>query len=141
MIRVALADDHHQVREIWHFILSSNAAFEVVAKCSNGREAVEAAQLHYPDIFLMDINMQPMNGIDATEIILQTLPGVKVIGMSMHAEMVYVKRMLQAGAQGYVTKNSPYEEVFRAILEVNAGQQYLCQEIENRMPGLAMAMR
>lgn len=141
MIRVAIADDHAQVRAIWHFILSSNEAFEVVAKCCNGQEAVEAAHLHCPDIFLMDINMQPLNGIDATEIITRRHPGVKVIGMSMHADSVYVKRMLQAGARGYVTKNAAYEEVFRAIHEVYAGQQYLCSELENRIPGLMMAQR
>ncbi len=139
MIRVAIADDHAQVRAIWHLILSSNEAFEVVAKCCNGQEAVEAAQLHRPDIFLMDINMQPLNGIDATELITRRHPGIKVIGMSMHADSVYVKRMLQAGARGYVTKNSPYEEVLRAIREVFAGQQYFCSEINAKMHGILIA--
>ena len=141
MIRVAIADDHAQVRAIWHFILSSNDAFDVVAKCCNGQEAVEAAALHAPDVFLMDINMQPLNGIDATALITRRYPGVKVIGMSMHAEAVYVTRMLQAGAMGYVTKNAAYEEVFRAIHKVNAGQQYLCSELEDRMPGFMIAQR
>lgn len=141
MIRVAIADDHAQVRAIWHFILSSNDSFEVVAKCCNGQEAVEAARMHSPDIFLMDINMQPLNGIDATEIITRQHPGVKVIGMSMHSDAVYVKRMLQAGARGYVTKNAAYEEVFRAIHEVHAGQQYFCSELGNKIAGLMMAAR
>ena len=75
MIKIALADDHPQVREIWNFILSRNADFEVVAKCCNGQEAINAASTHNPDIFLMDINMEPVNGIDATEIIKRVLPG------------------------------------------------------------------
>ncbi|MEO5685096.1 MAG: response regulator transcription factor [Chitinophagaceae bacterium] len=136
MIKVALADDHRQVREIWHFILASNSDFEVVAKCCNGQEAIHAASMYKPDIFLMDINMQPLNGIEATEIITKRHPGVKVIGMSMHMDAMYVKRMLQAGARGYVTKNSSYEEVFDAIRQVNAGLQYICSEVTANLPGL-----
>ena len=141
MIKVALADDHHKMRAIWDYILSANPLFKVVAKCSNGQEALEAAVLYAPDVFLMDINMQPVNGIDATEIITRSHPGIKVIGMSMHADSVYVKRMLQAGARGYVTKNSAYEEVFRAIHEVYAGQLFFCSELENKIHGLAMTQR
>lgn len=141
MIRIALADDHNQVREIWHLILSANSAFEVVAKCRNGEEAVIAAAVYAPDIFLMDINMQPLNGIEATAHITKHHPAIKIIGMSMHMEPVYVKRMLEAGAAGYVTKNSSYEEVFKAIQLVNAGRQYICTEIENKVPGLLVAER
>jgi len=134
MIKIALADDHHQVRETWYFILSTNKAFEVVAKCSNGREAIEAAGAFSPDIFLMDINMDHVNGIEATEAITRLYPGVKIIAMSIHIEAIYVKRMLQAGALGYVTKNSPYEEVFDAILQVYEGRQYICNEVQKRFP-------
>jgi two-component system invasion response regulator UvrY len=136
MIRIALADDHHQVRETWDFILSTNDNFTVVAKCCNGEEAVLAAGLHKPDVFLMDINMEPMNGIEATEAITRLHPGIKIIGMSIHLEAVYVRRMLQAGAAAYVTKNSSYEEVFEAIIKVNAGETYLCNEVKKKMPEL-----
>ena len=139
MIKVALADDHHQVREIWSFILSANEGFEVVAKCRNGQEAVDAVPLHAPDVILMDINMQPLNGIDATAVIVREYPSVKIIGMSMHAEPVYIKRMLQAGAHGYVTKNSPYEEVLTAIQRVYTGSLYLCKEVERKMPELLLS--
>jgi len=136
MIKVALADDHHQVREIWDFILSANGSFSVVAKCRNGDEAIAAAGTCSPDVFLMDINMQPLNGIDATGIITKTFPAIKVIGMSMHHDTVYVKKMLEAGASGYVTKNSSYEEVVKAILQVNAGHCYLCKEVQAKSAGL-----
>ena len=138
MIRIALADDHHQVRETWNFILSTNSDFEVVVKCCNGVEAVEAAGTHSPDVFLMDINMEPMNGIEATEIITRLYPNIKVVGMSIHLEPVYVRRMLQAGAFAYVTKNSTYEEVFDAIIKVNAGERYICNEVRKKMPDLVV---
>jgi len=133
MIKIALADDHHQVRETWNYIFSTSDDFEVVAKCCNGEEAVEAARIHSPDVFLMDINMKPMNGIEATEIISSLYPAVKIIGMSIHIEPVYVRRMLKAGASAYVTKNSSYEEVFTAIKKVNAGENYICEEVRNKM--------
>jgi two-component system, NarL family, invasion response regulator UvrY len=141
MIRVALADDHHQVREIWYFILSANDGFDVVAKCRNGQEVVDAMPVYMPDVILMDINMQPVNGIEATEMIARDYPSVKIIGMSMHAEPVYIKRMLQAGAHGYVTKDSPYEEVLTAIQRVHAGNFYLCKEVERKMPELTLSAR
>jgi DNA-binding NarL/FixJ family response regulator len=134
MIRIAIADDHQQVRETWDFILSTSHAFSLVAKCSNGQEAVEAAKTHAPDIFLMDINMNVMTGIEATEIITQNYPAIKIVAMSIHLEPIYVRRMLQAGASGYVTKNSSYEEVFEAIRKVHAGEQYLCAEVRKIMP-------
>jgi len=137
MIRIAIADDHQQVRETWDFILSTTHAFKLIAKCCNGQEAVEVAETHAPDIFLMDINMDVMTGIEATGIISQRFPATKIIGMSIHLEPVYVRRMLQAGASGYVTKNSSYEEVFEAIRKVHAGEQYLCDEVKKAMPELA----
>jgi DNA-binding NarL/FixJ family response regulator len=136
MIRIAIADDHQQVRETWDFILSTTQAFKLVAKCSNGQEAVEVAETHAPDIFLMDINMDVMTGIEATSIITRCHPSIKIIGMSIHMEPVYVRKMLQAGAHGYVTKNSSYEEVFEAIKTVHAGGQYLCTEVKKAMPDL-----
>jgi len=130
MIKLALADDHHQVRETWHLILSTNPAFEVVAKCCNGQEAIAAAGEYLPDVFLMDINMKPVNGIEATETITRLYPSVKIIGMSIHVEAIYVRRMLKAGAVAYVTKNSSYEEVFNAIMQVHEGRQYICDEVQ-----------
>ena len=134
MIRIALADDHQQVREVWNFILSSHPGFEVVAVCRHGQEAINAAAVFTPDLFIMDINMHPVNGIDATGIITKKHPGIKVIGMSIHADSIYVKSMLDAGACGYVTKNSSYEEVVNAILQVHGGKRYICTEVQKSMP-------
>jgi DNA-binding NarL/FixJ family response regulator len=136
MIKIAIADDHQQVRETWDFILSTNNSFQVVATCRDGHEAVSVAGTHSPDIFLMDINMDKMNGIEATELISRQYPAIRIVGMSIHLEPVYVRRMLQAGACAYVTKNSSYQEVFEAIEKAHAGQQYICKEVVKVMPDL-----
>ena len=141
MIRIALADDHQQIRKVWNLILSAHPAFEVVATCCNGQEAMDAASTCSPDLFIMDINMEPVNGIEATGIITKLYPEIKVIGMSIHHEDVYVRRMLEAGAHGYVTKSSPYEELIEAIQQVHAGQYYFCKEIQQLMPGSLMTYR
>jgi len=129
MIRVAIADDHSRLRQAWVFILSRIPGISIVAECSNGLEAIKAAQKHTPDIILMDINMEPVNGIEATERISKQHPFTRIIGMSMHKDRSYVNRMLRAGASGYVTKNSPSEEMIHAIKQVNEGRVYLCEEI------------
>ena len=133
-IKIALADDHKQMRDIWDLILSANSAFEVVCKCRNGQEAIEAASVHSPDVFIMDINMRPVSGIEATDVITKTHPHIKVLGMSIHKDIIYVKHMLDAGATGYVTKNSSYEEVFHSIHEVYAGRHYICKEVRDLTP-------
>ncbi len=138
MIRIALADDHKQMRDIWNLILSANPAFEVICKCRNGQEAIDAASTHSPDIFLMDINMQPVSGIEAAATITKTHPDMKIICMSIHKDLVYVKSMIDAGAHGYVTKNSSYEEVFEAILEVHAGRLFICKEVKELSPDILL---
>ncbi|HEX6181818.1 MAG TPA: response regulator transcription factor [Chitinophagaceae bacterium] len=133
MIKVAIADDHRQIRQAWAFILSRQPDITIVAQCSCGEEAINAVELLQPDVILMDINMSPMNGIVATRIISDTFPRTKIIGLSIHAETSYVKRMLEAGAAGYVTKNSPSEELVTAIHNASKGKQYICREIAERM--------
>jgi len=88
---------------------------------------------------MMDINMQPVNGIEATAVISKMHPQIKIIGMSIHVDSIYVKRMLQAGAHGYITKNADYNEVFDAIMQVSAGQYYLCNEVQAKVPGLLIS--
>lgn len=137
MIRIAIADDHQQVRETWNFILSTNPGFQVIAKCANGQEAIDTAASVSPDVFIMDINMEGVNGIEATQAITQNHPHIRVVGVSIHAEPAYVRKMIDAGARAYVTKNSSYKEVFAAILAVYEGHKFLCEEIKGLMPETA----
>jgi DNA-binding NarL/FixJ family response regulator len=130
-ITILLVDDHRLIRDSWSFILNSDSRFEVVAETSSGEDAIELAKSKKPDIVLMDVNMTPVNGFDATKQIRKFSPGSKVIGVSMHSMPAYAKRMLQLGAMGYVTKNSPKDEMITAILEVHDGRKYICDEVKN----------
>lgn len=130
-ITILLVDDHKLVRDSWAFILNSDPRFEVIGETSNGEESVEIARAKNPAIVLMDVNMTPINGFEATKLIHKHSPDSRIIGVSMHSMPAYAKRMIQAGAMGYVTKNSSKEELMKAIIEVNKGQQYICDEVKN----------
>ncbi|MGZ5255291.1 MAG: response regulator, partial [Flavitalea sp.] len=132
-INVLIADDHKLIRETWSYILSSDARFQVIAECGDSEQAVEMARQKRPHIVLMDINMTPISGFDATERIRKVSPASKIIGVSMHSQPAYAKKMLQIGAKGYVTKNSSKEEMIKAIIEVNNGNKYICEEIKNNI--------
>ena len=130
-ITILLVDDHKLIRDSWSFILNSDPRFRVIGESGAADDAVEFAKKNRPNIVLMDVNMTPVNGFDATRMIRKYSPGSKVIGVSMHAMPVYAKRMLQMGAMGYVTKNSSREEMINAIVEVDRGKKYICEEVKN----------
>src|SRR5580658_4374074 len=130
-IRILIADDHKLIRETWAYILDSDPRFVVIGQCGDAEEAVEFARIKHPDVILMDINMSPISGLEATQRIRKISPASKIIGVSMHSQPVYAKKMLQMGARGYVTKNSSKEEMVQAILEVAQGNKFVCDEIKN----------
>lgn len=134
-IRLAIVDDHVMVRQTWKMVLQRDARIDVIAECSSGNEAIECAGKDAPDVMLMDINMKPMNGFDATREIVQVHPEIKIIGTSINNQSVYVRALLQAGAKGYVTKNSPSDEMIHAILIVHEGGTYICKDVESKMDG------
>jgi DNA-binding NarL/FixJ family response regulator len=130
MISILIADDHKLIRETWTFILNRDSRFKVVGSCSNSEEAVKMSEELQPEIVLMDINMAPFSGIEATRRIREASPNSRIIGVTMHTQPTYAKKMLQLGASGYVTKNSSKEEMFNAILEVSKGNKFICEEIK-----------
>ena len=130
-ITILIADDHTLVRETWSFILNTDERFKVIAESGSGEEAVELARQLRPDIVIMDINLPGMNGIEATQLIRKYSPASKILGVSLHTQPTYARKMIQKGAMGYVTKNSSREEMFKAIMEVHAGRRYICEEIKN----------
>jgi DNA-binding NarL/FixJ family response regulator len=132
-ISVLIADDHKLIRETWSYILNNDSRFEVIAECGDSEQAVEMSKVKRPQIVLMDINMMPISGFEATERIRKVSPMSKVIGVSMHSQPAYAKKMLQIGAKGYVTKNSSKEEMIKAIMEVHNGNKYVCEEIKNNI--------
>lgn len=130
-ITILLVDDHKLIRDSWSFILNSDPRFTVIGETSSGQEAIEIAREKRPNIVLMDVNMSPVNGFDATKQIHKISPDSRIIAVSMHTMPAYAKRMLQLGAMGYVTKNSSKEEMIAAILEVRNGKKYICEEVKN----------
>lgn len=132
-VKVIIVDDHQMVRETWKMILQRDERIEIIGVCASGEEAIVAAENLQPDVMLMDINMSPMNGFEATRKISLAHPQVKIIGVSIQNQPSYARNMLQLGAKGYVTKNSPKDEMVEAIMQVQNGQIYLCKEISERM--------
>jgi len=130
-ISVLLVDDHKLIRESWNLLLSSDDRFEIVGETSDVEQATAVAASRKPQVVLMDINMTPVNGFEATKQVLKQSPHSRVIGVSMHSMPAYARRMFQVGARGYVTKNSSKDELFQAIEEVVAGNKYICEEIKN----------
>ncbi len=130
-ITILLVDDHKLIRDSWSFILNSDSRFHVIGETSNADEAVEIARDKKPEIVLMDINMSPVNGFEATKLVRKYSPGSKIIGISMHSMPAYARRMLQIGAMGYVTKNSSKDELLTSIVEVHSGRKYICDEVKN----------
>lgn len=130
-VTILIVDDHTLVRETWSFILNTDDRFEVIAECGSGEEAVETARQLRPQVVIMDINLPNMSGIEATEQIRKYSPGSKILGVSLHRQPTYARKMMQKGAMGYVTKNSSKEEMFKAITEILNGRRYICDEIKN----------
>jgi two-component system NarL family response regulator len=106
--------------------LESFDDIEVVATLGNGREAVNALERTNPDVVLLDLNMPEMNGLTATEVILERAPGTRVLILSMHDSPEYISTALSHGATGYILKDVPTEEIRLAIDKVMAGEIYLC---------------
>ena len=132
-ITLILVDDHAMIRQTWKMLLERDRRITVVAECSSGEEAIRMADELRPDVMLMDINMAPINGFEATKAILQKNPQVHIIGISINNQPSYARNMLDIGAKGFVTKNSSREEMIHAITEVYEGRTYVCKEIEQKM--------
>lgn len=129
-ITIIIVDDHRLVRETWSFILNSDPRFKVIGECESGEEAITVIPQMKPDVAIMDINLPGISGIDATEQIIQSGCQSKILGVSLHSDPNYARRMLQKGAMGYVTKNSAREEMFEAITKISNGEKYICEEIK-----------
>jgi len=128
-IRIALADDHQLFRNGLKILLGSFNEFEVVAEASNGKELLKALETCHSDIVLMDISMPEMDGAEATGVISRQMPATRVIALSMYGEEEYYYRMVDAGAKGFVLKDSDITDVHDAIIAVHKGGNYFSQEL------------
>ena len=123
--RVLLADDHGMMREGLRALLAAAPDIEVIAEVGDGREAVRIAGELMPDVVVMDVSMPDLNGIEAAHLLREKCPQTRIVMLSMHASSEHVHRALEAGAAGYVLKESAAAEVIAAVRTVRAGRVYL----------------
>lgn len=124
-IKVLLVDDHKIVRDGLKSMLLKQLDIEVVGEAEDGREALESVHTLQPDVVVMDIAMQKLNGVDATREIVAAHPHTRVIGLSMHSESRYISEMLAAGASGYLLKDCAFDELATAIRTVSDGRTFV----------------
>ncbi|HLF74308.1 MAG TPA: response regulator transcription factor [Anaerolineales bacterium] len=129
VIKVLLADDHTVLRDGLRYLLEAQGDIEIVGTAANGKEAVEQAIRDCPDVVLMDISMPLMNGIEATQQIREFCPRTQVAILSIHHATEHIQRALQAGAAGYLIKESAGMEVVQAIRAIHSGRHYFSQKI------------
>lgn len=129
MITVILADDHAILRDGLRFLLEAAGDIKIISVAANGQEAVEQARLQCPDVIVMDISMPVMSGIEATRHICKICTHTKVAILSMHHTTEYIQRALEAGAVGYLLKDSAGAELVTAIRAVNDGKRYISKNV------------
>ena len=130
-IKVVLADDHAIVRQGLGSLISQEQDIKVVAEASNGKEAVDIARKDIADIFIIDITMPILNGLEAASQIMQIDSKKKIIVLSMHDNRAFVERALNLGVKGYVLKDSAADEIIQAIKAVYKGEYFLSSRISN----------
>ena len=133
MIQIMIVDDQPITRAAIRKILETDPAFNVISEAGSGEQAIEIASNMNLDVILMDIKMPNLNGIETTKKILARQPEAKIIALTSIANEQSPKEMLEAGARGYLTKNSGQAEIIRAIKTVAAGQIYIETDIASRL--------
>ncbi len=124
-IRVALCDDHAVVRGGLRRILSEEAGIEVVGEAGNAADAVALAAAESPDVFVMDLGLPGVNGIEATRQVRDASPATAVLVLTVHDDIAYLRRAFDAGASGYLVKDAADVELVLAVRHVAAGEEYV----------------
>ena len=132
-VRILLADDHTVVRQGLRKLLEERADWEVIAEAGDGREAVRLAEQQKPDVAILDVAMPLLNGIEATRQITKRVPSTRVLVLSMHADEAYVTQILQAGATGYLLKDSADVDLLKAVGEAAQGRSFFSPAIARVM--------
>lgn len=115
MIKVLLVDDNKEIRQRIKIVLSDYSHIQVVGECSDGNEVLGFLKNNEVDVILMDFKMKYMNGFEATKLVTENYPSVKVIGFSLYDEEMIKAKMFKAGAVDYLLKNAEIEEIISAI--------------------------
>ena len=127
-IQIMLVDDHNIIRDGIRVLLEDEIGFHITAEAENGKEAVKACEDHDFDLIIMDISMPKMNGIEATEKIKKEYPDIKILALTMMDEDQHIRKMIEAGASGYILKSSGKEELVDAITSILDGKHYFSQD-------------
>jgi len=132
-LRLLIGDDHTLVRQGLRKILEDDGRWAIVAEVGDGREAVAQALALRPDVAIVDVGMPLLNGIDAAQQITRKVPETRVLMLSMHSDEAYVTRALQAGASGYLLKDSADQDLLKAVETVAAGQSFFSPAVARRI--------
>jgi two-component system, NarL family, response regulator LiaR len=128
-LKIYIVDDHNLFREGLKFLLSNQKNISEVYEAEDGESFIKSLSVVKPDLALVDIELPRMNGIEATYKALQLQPELKILALTMYTEESYYLNMIEAGAKGFLLKNSSFQEVVKAIDEVNSGRNYFSHEI------------
>lgn len=132
-VNILLVDDHDIVRDGIQSLLDDEIGFHIAAEAQNGIEALEACEKYDIQFVIMDINMPEMNGIEATEKILEKYPDIKILALTMMDEDEHIRKMIEAGASGYILKSSDREELTDAITTILDGRHYFSKDTTHRV--------
>ena len=132
-IRVLLADDHTVVRQGLRALLAAEEDFEIVGEAENGRQAIQLVKKLLPDVAVIDIAMPVLNGLEATRQITRSVPATKVLILSSYSDDEYVQQLTEAGAAGYLVKQTAANELIKAIREAQRGNAYFSPAIAKRL--------
>ena len=132
-LHVHIVDDHSLFREGLHFLLSKCDIISEIEESENGKVFLEKIQANVPDVVLMDIEMPEIDGVEASRRAIEKYPDLKIITLSMYSEEEYYTKMIDVGVRGFLLKNSQFEDVQKAILEVSEGNNYFSPEILDRI--------
>jgi len=125
VITIALADDHPVVRQGLRALLDAEPQFSIIGEATDGIEAIRLADQIHPDVFIVDMAMPTLNGIEVARQVTQRTPQTRILILSMHSAEAYVAQSLKAGALGYVLKQASSADLIAAIHAVHAGRRYL----------------
>jgi len=128
LIKVLLADDHSIVRAGLRRIVEESGDMEVIAEAADGREAIQQAHKQLPDVAVIDISMPVLDGLEVISQLRNYYPKLPILILTMHEEGQYVVRAIEAGAMGYITKQSAPEQLVKAIRKVHSGSRFVTDE-------------
>jgi|SRR5688572_32378544 len=140
-IRVLLADDHETVRHGLKLLIDGQGDMEVIGEAGDGRAAVERAGSLKPHVAVVDVSMPGMNGLAATKAIRESTPGTAVVALTRYDDEAYVQALLNAGAVGYVLKQSPSSELVDAVRAAASGHRHLDRRLAARVAGTILSSR